>query len=68
MGITQGYAANLLTRGSHQQAIFSFSFWHLEVWMGKMCYKYMDVCVSIFLYWCITCKSDIFCADNKGLG
>lgn len=43
---SQGYAANLLTRDLHQQAVisFSFSFWHLEVGMGKM-YWYIIKCV-----------------------
>jgi hypothetical protein len=48
----QGCAVSLLTRGSHQQAIFSISSWHLEAGTGKM-YRYMDVCVSKFCDWCI---------------
>jgi hypothetical protein len=33
-------AANLSTRGTHQQAIFLFSFWHFEARTGKI-YRYM---------------------------
>lgn len=37
----------MLTRGLHQQAIFSFIVLNLEVGVGKM-YQYMDMCVLMF--------------------
>jgi hypothetical protein len=48
----QGCAANLLARGSHQQAIFylSFSFWYLEVGTGISMYGYMCIDILILVY------------------
>jgi hypothetical protein len=41
------HAASFLTRGLYKQAVFSLSFWHLEVGMNEM-YQYMVVCASMF--------------------
>jgi hypothetical protein len=41
----QECAVNLLSRGSHQQAMFCFSFWHVKVGTGKM-YRFFDTGVS----------------------
>jgi hypothetical protein len=67
----QECAANFFTRGSHQQTIFSFSFWHLKVGTGNM-YECIDILILVYrLYHFIfsvpiTKGSDNYVEINKG--